>query len=95
MIINLLSITILSIDLSEALINCNKTVSKLQLCSVKPHNPEFPDMTSKEGPMDLKMTLNLVSVAEFDDEDNTLLLNVIHGFVWRDTRITLEYPDNQ
>ena len=86
-------LVISTIESTTALIGCNKSITKLQLCSEKPHNPDFPDDLGIQKPMDLKMTLNLISMAEFNDDESTILVNIILGLFWNDTRITLEYPN--
>ena len=90
---NFLALVFILIDYTNALLSCNQNVTKLQLCSEKPHNPEFPDDLGIQKPMDLKMTLKLISLSEFNDNENTILVNIILGLFWNDTRITLEYPD--
>ena len=81
-----------SISCVRALVSCNETVLKVQLCSVRPHSPSHPDIVTPGQKMILEMSLNLISVAEFNDDESTILINIIFGIFWNDTRISLLTP---
>ena len=86
------------IKLGQALISCSqKNVTQLQLCSVENFGEEneyhnlygYPDVKSVGDPMSVKTALTLISMAEFSDEQSTILLNVILSLDWNDTRISM------
>ena len=41
-------------------------------------------------PMELVPIVNVVSIAEFDENHSTILLNLVVTLYWKDTRITLK-----
>ena len=90
--LRIVSFSIFAISCARALISCNDTVSKVQLCSVRPHSPSHPDIITPGQKMILEMSLNLISVAEFNDDESTILINIIFGIFWNDTRISLLTP---
>ena len=86
------------IKLGQALISCSeKNVTQLQLCSVENFGEEneyhnlygYPDIKSVGDPMLVNTALTLISIAEFNDEQSTILLNVILSLDWNDTRISM------
>ena len=82
---------------SQALISCNETVtSRPQICLVdQPNYKNFwPDWKNGQ-PMILNTSINLVSIAEFDDDDSTILLNLVVTISWNDTRVTLKSNNPQ
>ena len=90
--LRIVSFSIFAINCARALVSCNDTVSKVQLCSVRPHSPSHPDIVTSGQKMILEMSLNLISVAEFNDDESTILINIIFGIFWNDTRISLLTP---
>ena len=40
--------------------------------------------------MELVPVVNLVSIAEFDEDHSTILLNLVVTLYWKDTRIALK-----
>ena len=49
----------------------------------------WPDW-KPEKPMELAPVVNLVSIAEFDENHSTILLNLVVTLYWKDTRIALK-----
>ena len=91
--LRIVSFSIFAISCARALVSCNDTdVLKVQLCSVRPHSPSHPDIVTPGQKMILEMSLNLISVAEFNDDESTILINIIFGIFWNDTRISLLTP---
>ena len=87
------SFSIFAISCARALVSCNDTeILKVQLCSVRPHSPSHPDIVTPGQKMILEMSLNLISVAEFNDDESTILINIILGIFWNDTRVSLLTP---
>ena len=86
------------IKLGQALISCSeKNVTQLQLCSVENFGEEneyhnlygYPDVKSVGVPMSVKTALTLISIADVNAEQNTILINIVISLFWNDTRISL------
>ena len=86
------------VQYSYALVNCDQSnATKMQLCSVSQFGEKnefhdlygYPDAKSGGEPMNLHTALTLISIAEFNAEQNTILLNIILSLFWNDTRISL------
>ena len=75
----------------QAIIECNKTVTKLQLCSIKTdYNSRITDSKLLGHPLAVQTEINVFKIAQLDENLNTITLNVLLSVVWNDTRIALE-----
>ena len=78
----------------QTLVNCNETVSELQLCShVFDYDGGMPDsivqQSGERQPTLLKTSITLYSLAEFNEDQSTISLNVLLAMAWNDTRLSL------
>ena len=72
------------------LVSCNETVSKLQLCTlVSDYEQGVPDSVVHKQPTQVSNSVTLLSVAEFNEDQSTISLNVLLAMWWNDTRLTL------
>ena len=74
----------------QALIHCNETVTKIRMCTLDSNygngRPPF-----KEGsPTMVKNSVTLFSLAQINEDQSTISLNVLLAFKWDDTRISLK-----
>ena len=85
-------ITLLSVvKFSNALVNCNEKVLKVQLCNL--HNDEYNKGVpswSPGNPMILKSSVIIYKIAELNEEENTITIKFLLSVVWHDTRLSLE-----
>ena len=78
-------------NFSQAILECNKTVTKLQLCSVKTdYNSRSTGSKLLGQPLVVNTAVNVFKIAQLDENFNTITLNVLLSVVWNDTRILLE-----
>jgi len=42
--------------------------------------------------MVIETHLNLITFAEFNDDESTIVINIIFGLFWNDTRLSLKTP---
>ena len=76
---------------SQALVNCNGNVTKLQLCSFVPeYDNGNTDWTSTGKPMKVWSSVTIFRIAELDEDQNTITLNVLLSVWWYDSRIQIE-----
>ena len=76
----------------QTLVSCNETVSELQLCTlVSAYDEGTPDVILQTSgqPTQVISSVTLFSVAEFNEDQRTITLNVLLSFWWNDTRLTL------
>ena len=76
---------------ATALVKCNGTVTKLQLCFLS----DKYDKGKPPGKWPMKMVSSVTTfkIAELDENQNTITLNLLISALWNDTRITLETDD--
>ena len=76
---------------TTALVKCNGTVTKLQLCFLS----DKYDKGKPPRPFPMKMVSSVTTfkIAELDENQNTITLNLLISALWNDTRITLETDD--
>ena len=87
-------ILFLKIKSSKALVKCNGTVTELQLCSLADkYQKGVPPGCKDCKPMSLSSSLTVFKIAELDENQNTITLNILLSVVWNDTRVTLESND--
>ena len=90
----LIIILFLKIKPTKALVKCNETVTKLQLCSLADkYQKGVPPGCKDCKPMNLSSSLTVFKIAELDENQNTVTLNLLLSVVWNDTRVTLESND--
>ena len=87
----LTAILFLIIKTTKALVKCNGTVTKLQLCSLADeYQKGVPPGCKGCKPMSVSSSITVLKIAEMDENQNTITLNVLLSVVWNDTRLTLE-----
>ena len=87
-------ILFLKIKSTNALVKCNGTVTELQLCSLaNKYQKGVPPGCKGCKPMSLSSSLTVFKIAELDENQNTITLNLLLSVVWNDTRVTLESND--
>ena len=87
-------ILLLKIKSTVALVKCNGTVTELQLCSLADkYQKGVPPGCKGCKPMNLSSSLTVFKIAELDENQNTITLNLLLSVVWNDTRVTLESND--
>ena len=76
---------------STALVKCNGTVAKLQLCFLPDkYDKGAPPGNGVPEPMKMNSSVTTFKIAELDENQNTITLNLLLSVIWNDTRITLE-----
>ena len=98
---NLTLVTFLAVFLktSKALVKCNGTVTKLQLCSLAQKYDQGTPIQCKDwsgkgcDPLKVLTSVTVFKIAELDENKNTITLNALLSVWWNDTRITLETND--
>jgi hypothetical protein len=79
---------------SKALVECNGTVKKLQLCFLAEKYDEGTPFPCKGcDPLKVSTSVTVLKIAELDENKNTITLNVLLSVWWNDTRITIETND--
>ena len=75
----------------QGLVQCNGTVTKLQLCSLE---ADYNAGSTGTGtidfggyPLPVKTAINVLKIAQFDENHNTVTLNVLLSVIWNDTRL--------
>ena len=82
------------LKISQALVKCNGTVSKLQLCYLpEKYDKGAPPWCHGCDPMKLVSSVTVFTISEVDDIKNTITLNLLLSVVWNDTRLTSETND--
>ena len=84
-------ILIYRLNVCQALVQCNGTVTKVQLCSVEAEYDLGSTGSEKLGsPLTLKSKLNVLDAADFDENESTITLNLLFTILWTDVRLRLE-----
>ena len=78
------------IGTGEALVQCNETVTKLQLCSI---DKNYNKMHTMGKPGTVWSSINLNQIAELNAQEQTITLDIVLSVWWYDQRITLESSD--
>ena len=78
------------IGTGEALVQCNETVTKLQLCSI---DKNYNKMHTMGQPGTVWSSINLNQIAELNAQEQTITLDLVLSVWWYDQRITLESND--
>ena len=87
-------VLLFAIRSTTALVKCNGTVSKLQLCFIdEKYDKGAPPGNGVPEPMKMVSSVTVFKIAELDENQNTLTLNLLLSIRWNDTRITLETND--
>ena len=87
----------------QSLIKCNGTVQKLQLCSLHENYNKGVVSTGWDNfklPQTVASSITLIDIAEFNENENTITLQMILSIRWYATTMTLEsnqdkYVSNQ
>ena len=103
MLFQLLTFSLTFLMSVQALIKCNGTVQKLQLCSLHENYNKGVVSTgwdSFELPQTVVSSITLIDIAEFNENENTITLQIILSIRWYATTMTLEsnrdkYVSNQ
>ena len=79
------------LELIQGLVQCNGTVTKLQLCSLE---ADYNAGSTGTGtidfggyPLPVKTAINVLKIAHFDENYNTITLNIQLSVIWNDTRL--------
>jgi hypothetical protein len=84
----------LLLKMSQALVKCNGTVSKLHLCYLpEKYDKGAPPWCNGCEPMKLISSVTVFTISEVDEHQNTITLNLLLSVVWNDTRLTSETND--
>ena len=103
MLFQLLTFSLTFLMSVQALIKCNGTVQKLQLCSLHENYNKGVVSTGWDN-FELSQTvassITLIDIAEFNENENTITLQMILSIRWYSTTMTLEsnqdkYVSNQ
>ena len=78
------------IGTGEALVQCNGTVTKLQICSI---DKNYNKMHTMGKPGTVWSSINLNQIAEMNEHEQTITLDLVLSVWWYDQRITLESND--
>ena len=82
------------LKISKALVKCNGTVTKLQLCFLSDkYDKGQPPRCEGCKPMELLSSVTVFAISELDEQQNTVTLNLLLSAVWNDTRVTIETND--
>ena len=103
MLFQLLTFSLTFLMSVQALIKCNGTVQKLQLCSLHENYNKGVVSTgwyNFELPQTVASSITLIDIAEFNENENTITLQMILSIRWYSTTMTLEsnqdkYVSNQ
>ena len=71
----------------QALVRCNENVTKLQVCSLI---SDYDKSSSGENPLKLGTSVTVFKIAELDEKQHTISLNLLLSVWWYDTRLTIE-----
>jgi hypothetical protein len=77
----------------QALIKCNERVQKLQLCSLHENYNKGVVSTGWENfkfPQTVSSSITLIDIAEFNENENTITLQMILSIKWYATTMILE-----
>ena len=87
-------VLLFSIRSTTALVKCNGTVSKLQLCFLNDkYDKGGPPGNGVPEPMKMISSVTVFKIAELDENKNTITLNALLSVWWNDTRVTLKTND--
>lgn len=103
MLFQLLTFSLTFLMSVQALIKCNGTVQKLQLCSLHENYNKGVVSTGWDNfelPQTVASSITLIDIAEFNENENTITLQMILSIRWYSTTMTLEsnqdkYVSNQ
>ena len=84
------------LELIQGLVQCNGTVTRLQLCSLEAdYNARQTGTTGSVNSgglpvmpvMPVTTAINVLKIAQLDENHNTITLNVLLSVIWNDTRL--------
>ena len=74
----------------KGFVNCDQNVTKLQLCkTIDIYDNGEPDW-SPNNPVLLLTSVTLIEMAELDEDQMTITMNILLSVVWPDSRISLK-----
>ena len=82
----------------QALVKCNGIVTKLQLCSLHENYNKGVVGTGAEEfqfPLTINSSITLIDIAEFDENKNTITLQVVLSIRWHSATMKLESNNNK
>ena len=82
----------------QALVKCNGIVTKLQLCSLHENYNKGVVGTGAEEfqfPLTINSSITLIDIAEFDENKNTITLQVVLSIRWHAATMELESNNNK
>ena len=77
----------------QALIKCNGDVTKLQLCSLHENYNKGLVGTGSEDfdfPLTVRSSITLLDIADFNENKNTITIDLLLSIIWFDVTMTLE-----
>ena len=79
------------VNIGHALVRCNKNATKLQLCSIdEAYDKSVSGWKSVGKPIKIWSSVHVKEIAELDENQQTITLDLILSVWWQDPRITLE-----
>ena len=83
------------LHLGQALIHCNETITKIRMCALDSNYGNGRPPFKNGSPTMVKNSVTLFSLAQINEDQSTISLNVLLAFKWDDTRISLKsnHPD--
>ena len=93
-VIFLIQILTTCFNIVTSLVFCNETVTKLQICQLGEHDKGQPPWKPGQ-PLRPLESMTIFSVAEFNEAQNTISLDILLSVWWNDTRISLKSNDPQ
>ena len=79
---------------SKALVKCDGGMTKLKICSlVEKYDKGVPLECKHCDPLEMRSSVTVFKIAELDEDQNTITLDLLLSVSWNDTRLTLETND--
>ena len=79
---------------SKALVKCDGGMTKLKLCSlVEKYDKGVPLECKHCDPLEMRSSITVFKIAELDEDQDTITLDLLLSVSWNDTRLTLETND--
>ena len=79
---------------SKALVKCDGGLTKLKLCSlVEKYDKGVPLECKHCDPLEMRSSVTVFKIAELDEDQDTITLDLLLSVSWNDTRLTLETND--
>ena len=98
MLVSIVILVTLLLRNVQALVKCNGIVTKLQLCSLHENYNKGVVGTGAEEfqfPLTINSSITLIDIAEFDENKNTITLQVVLSIRWHAATMELESNNNK